>query len=85
MEGGVDGKHYETPYVRPWHRQSPSWNDPRTARLRLKPSPHRCRAFPLLLVQMGMIPSAACECNAEKQTVLFSNVQSIYLVMDCMA
>jgi len=25
--------------------------------------------FPLLLVQMGMVSSAACECGAEEQTV----------------
>jgi len=34
-----------------------------------EPPPHRCRTFPLLLVQMGSTSSAACECGAEEQTV----------------
>ena len=34
-----------------------------------QPPLHRCRTFPLLLVQMGMASSVACECGAEGQTV----------------
>jgi len=30
---------------------------------------HLCWTFPLLLVQMGMASSAACECGAEEPTV----------------
>jgi len=31
--------------------------------------PYWCRTFPLLLVQMSMASTAACECGAEEQTV----------------
>jgi len=45
-------------------------NDPCKKRLGpAKPPPHRCRAFPLLFVQMGMVSSAACECGAEEKNV----------------
>jgi len=33
------------------------------------PPLHQCWTFPLLLVQTGMAPSAACECGTEEQTV----------------
>jgi len=34
-----------------------------------QPPPHRCRALPFLLTQMGYGPSAACESGVEKQTI----------------
>jgi len=69
MKCGVVGEHYETPYFHPRHRYSPSRNGPaKNSMGPAQPLPHRCRTFSLLPTQMGMTPSAACECAAE-QTV----------------
>jgi len=45
---------YETPYFHPRHRYPHSRNDPpKNSMDPAWPPPHRCRAFPLLFVQMG--------------------------------
>ena len=55
-----------------------------------QPPPHRCRAFPFLVTNIGHDFSAACECDADKQTVehvvqsIFNHVQSIDFLNECM-
>jgi len=59
LEHGVDGQPHKTPHFHPRHQHPPPifWNDPPKKSLGLaKPPPHRCRTFPLLLVQMGYGP-----------------------------
>jgi len=68
MERGAGGQPHKTPHFNSSHQYPPSRNDP--PKQSLGPSqPHRCRTFPLLLVQMGYASSAACECGAGEQTV----------------
>ena len=59
----------KSPHFHPLQRHSLPRNDPPKKSLGpAEPLPHRCRTFPLLSVQVGMVSSAACECGAE-QTV----------------
>ena len=68
MECRVVGENCETPYFHSWHRHPPYWNDPaKSSMILVKPPPHRCWTFPLLLVQMGY--GLFCECGAEEKTV----------------
>jgi len=55
MECGVGGQPHRVPYFHP-HNDTHSQNDPRKNSLGLAQlPPHRCRTFPLLLVQMGYV------------------------------
>jgi len=54
MECGVGGQPHKTPHFNSRHRYPPPQNEPPKKSLGpAQPSPHRCRTFPLLLVQMG--------------------------------
>ena len=54
MECGVGEQPHKTPNFHSRHRYPPSRNDPPKKSLGPdQPPPHRCRAFPILLVQMG--------------------------------
>ena len=57
MECRVVGENCETPYFHSWHRYPPYWNDPaKSSMILVKPPPHRCRTFSLLLTQMAYGP-----------------------------
>ena len=54
MQCGVGGQPHKTPHFNSRHRCPLSRNDPPKKSLGpAQPLPHRCRTFPLLLVQMG--------------------------------
>ena len=54
MECGLGGQPHETPHFHPRHRQPAPRNDPPKKCLGPSwPPSHRCRTFPLLLVQIG--------------------------------
>jgi len=54
MERRVGGQPHKTPHFNSRHRYTPSRNDPPKKSLGpAQPSPHRCRTFPLMPVEMG--------------------------------
>jgi len=69
-EGGVDGQPHKTPHFHPWHRRSPPGVTlPSRAWVQLNRLRTGVWRFHFCLYKGGMASSAACECDAEQQTV----------------
>ena len=87
MECGVSIQPHKIPYFHP-HNGTHSRNDPpKNSVGPAQPPPHRCRTFPLLLVQMGngLLCGLWVWCRRTTVDRVSSNVQSIGLLMDCTA
>ena len=72
MEGGVVGQPCETPYFQPWHRHPLSWNDlPKNSVGPPQQTLHYTgvRHSRSWSHKWSVAASAACECDAEDQTV----------------
>jgi len=88
MECGVDEQTYKTPYFHSRHRHPHPRNDPSKEQPGSSLTvPHWCRTFLLLLADMGMASSAACEWGTEEQTADHVAFQFRFtdLHMDCTA